>query len=290
MKASRRNPRPRIAHVLFVRLVWAAPFLLHAADSYAWGLYTHMYFAQLLIWSIPLADRRFRSCLAQFPELFLAAACLPDISLFSRAMGTPETRVTHQWSAAIAMLRDAQGAAERAMALGYATHLLTDVVAHNQFVPTHEQIWSRSGVVTHAMSEWAMDAHISRHLFVRPASLISAHEQALSAFAQDRLGIARPVARRALYYLMCGERALRWSGVPQLIHRASRNADRELVRRFDDYVRETSHRLRQVNRLIAGEVPAWLPEIEDELDGVQSDRNAAVLPADLFCNASLESP
>jgi hypothetical protein len=242
-----------------------------------------MYFAQLLIWSIPLADRRFRRALLQFPELFLAATCLPDISLFSRAMRTPETMVTHRWSAAIAMLRDAQGAAERAMALGYATHLLTDVVAHNQFVPTHEQIWIRCGIVTHAVSEWAMDAHVSQHLFVRPATLMCGHEASLSAFAEDRLGIPRTTARRALSYLLCGERLLRRTRIPHLIYSGSRHVDRELGERFDEYVRATSQRLRQVNRLIAGEIPAWMPELESEADAVQPHRNAPVLPSDLFC-------
>lgn len=212
--------------------------------------------------------------------------CLPDISLFSRPMRTPETRVTHQWSAAIAMLRDAAGPVDRAMALGYAAHLLTDVVAHNQFVPAHEQMWFRAGMVTHAMSEWAMDAHVSRHLFVRPAMLIYGHERRLSTFAEERLGILRTTARRALSYLLCGERLLRRTHIPQLVYSVSRRADPALTKRFDEYIGETSQRLRQINRLIEGDVPAWKPEIEAAAHGVLTD-NAPVLPADLFCPGSL---
>jgi Zinc dependent phospholipase C len=290
MNAARYSLTSSVPCAMFVRLVWAGPFVLHATDSYAWGLYTHMYFAQLLIWSIPLADRRFRRALGRFPELFLAATCLHDISLFSGTMRTPQTRVTHQWSAAIAMLRDAEHAAERAMALGYATHLLTDVVAHNQFVPTHERLWLRSGLVTHAMSEWAMDAHVSQHLFVTPAAVLSGHLSSLSAFAEDRLAIERPIARQALSYLLCGERLLRRTRVPHLIYGTCRHVDRELVERFDRYVRETSQRLRQINRLIAGDVPAWLPEVESEPEEADRERNAPVLPTDLFGEASLELP
>jgi hypothetical protein len=241
-----------------------------------------MYFAQLLIWAIPLADTRFRRALARCPELFLAATCLPDISLFSGTMRTPETQTTHQWSVANRALREAQGDEERAMALGYAAHLLTDVVAHNQFVPMHQQMWLGPGIVTHAAAEWAMDAHVSRHLFFTPAALLSSHRRSLSAFAEERLTIPRPIARRALYFLLCGERFLRRSRVPHLIRGASRYVDRGLVERFDDYVRDTSQRLLQVNRLVAGDVPAWLPEIESEPQSLRLERRATVLPNDLF--------
>ena len=43
---------------------WWIPLLLFSADAHAWGLYTHVYFAQLLLWTTPLADPRFRKAVA----------------------------------------------------------------------------------------------------------------------------------------------------------------------------------------------------------------------------------
>jgi hypothetical protein len=174
------------------------------------------------------------------------------------------------------------------MAVGYATHLLTDIVAHNYFVPAHEAMWFRGGLATHAISEWAMDAHISPHLFVQPASLISHHRGSLVNYAHKRLGLDRAVTKRALSCLMHGENLLRRSRLPQLLYRATRSADRAVRARFDHYIHETAGRLPQIDRLIAGETPAWLPEPEAAQHG-HAHRDApkhhpylVFLPADFF--------
>jgi Zinc dependent phospholipase C len=268
--------------------MWVAPLVLFSADAGAWGLYTHIYFTQLLIWLIPVADPRFRGAIRRFPELCLAATCLPDVSLFSRTVGSPALGTTHQWSSVSSLLRDAADDRERAMAMGYACHLLADVVAHNHFVPTHEDIWFRASMVTHASSEWAMDAHVAKHLFVRPADLIGIHRAELVDYACRRLHFVPHLTRRALGYLYRGESALRRARVPQAVYRASRWADRAVTARFNHYIRETSERLRQIDRLVRGEVPAWLAEPEwvppapDHPPGSRHQRSLALLPVDFF--------
>jgi hypothetical protein len=263
-------------------------FLVHAADAHAWGLYTHVYFTQLLIWLIPLADQRFRDAIRRFPELCLAATCLPDISLFSKPTRNPALATTHRWSAVARLLEDAVDDRERAMAIGYACHLMTDIVAHNYFVPTHENIWFRGRMLTHASAEWAMDAHIGRHLFVRPADLIGAHRAELTDYACRRLHFVPRVARGALGYLLRGESALRRSRLPQVVYRASCLADRAVTARFNHYIQETSGRLRQIDRLVRGEVPAWLPELESPSPRPEyplpsrHQHYLALLPADFF--------
>ena len=174
------------------------------------------------------------------------------------------------------------------MAMGYACHLLTDIVAHNHFVPTHEDIWFRASMVTHASSEWAMDAHVAKHLFVRPADLIGAHRAELVDYACRRLQFVPHLTQRALGYLYRGESALRRARVPQAVYRASCWADRAVTARFNHYIRETSERLRQIDRLVRGEVPAWLPEPEtvvpapDHPPGSRHQQYLALLPADFF--------
>ena len=270
------------------KFLWATPLLLFAGDACAWGLYTHVYFTQLLIWLIPVADPRFRGAITRFPELCLAATCLPDVALFSKAMRSPVLGTTHQWSSVMSLLRNATDDRERAMATGYACHLMTDIVAHNHFVPAHEDIWFRGRMLTHASAEWAMDAHVARHLFVQPADLIAEHGEELIDYASRRLHFVPDVGRRALGYLHRGESGLRRSGLHNMIYRASRRADRAVTARFNHYVRETSERLRQIDRLIHGEVPAWLPEPELRSPALESPRGSrhqqylALLPRDFF--------
>lgn len=275
-------------------LVWMLPLLVHAADACAWGLYTHMYFAQLLVWAVPLADSRFRRALRRFPELCLAGTCLPDVSLFSKVTANATLGTTHQWTAAARVLSAASNDEERAMALGFAGHLLTDIVAHNYFVPAHEAKWLRAPVLTHAACEWAMDAHVAPQLFVQPEVLMRRHSDALSDCAERSLGCDRHAVRKALYCLQRAEQVLRRSRLPALIYRASRRIDTTVAARFDEYIRETSARLHQINRLIAGDIPAWPPEVpptphelESSVAEVPRPHYSLLLPADFFQAAKM---
>jgi hypothetical protein len=250
--------------MLLARVAWLAPLALFSTDTLAWGLCTHVYFSQLLLWAVPLADPRFRRAVARLPELMLAGACLPDIALFARLAGAPALGVTHQWSAARRMLERARARDDesRALAVGYASHLLCDIVAHNHFVPAHERMWLDQPVVTHAISEWMMDAHIMPQLHYRPSDLMRRHLAQLVDCAAAHLGCSRGGVQRALRWLTKGERLLRASRVPQLLRNGARVLDTRLERRLDWYVDETTARLGQINRLIGGDAPVWPADLD----------------------------
>ncbi|HET9700519.1 MAG TPA: zinc dependent phospholipase C family protein [Burkholderiales bacterium] len=239
------------------------PFLLSSADAWAWGLATHVYFAQLLLWSVPLLDRRFRGALLRFPQLVLAGACLPDLALFGRRAGTRAFDRTHQWATAEQLLRDSRDDGERALALGFSSHLLVDVIAHNHFVPFHEAMWLDVPVLTHAVSEWAMDHHLAADTVAGPRRLLAENLATIARFASEHFGCRHDHARRAAIYLARGDAALRLSGIPRACHRWAHKLDTGLRRRLDFYVAETSARLADINRLLAGERPAWEAEVPD---------------------------
>lgn len=238
------------------------PLALFSEDALAWGLCTHVYFAQLLIWAVPLADPRFRTAVARLPEMMLAGACLPDVALLARAAGAPELTTTHQWSSSQRLLWRANDDETRALAVGYACHLLSDIVAHNHFVPAHQQLWFDRSMLTHAVSEWTMDAHVMSQLFVRPARLMRRHFRLLSCCAAEQFGCEPARARRALRWLSRGERALRASSLPGALLSGARALDRRHEHRLDWYVAETTARLGQINRLIEGEAPVWRAELD----------------------------
>jgi len=244
-------------------LAWFAPLALFSEDALAWGLCTHIYFTQLLIWAIPIADPRFRRAVARLPGLLLAGACLPDVSLFGRHIGAPTLDTTHQWSAAQRLLASARDDETRALALGYASHLLADIIAHNHFVPAHEQLWFNRPVMTHAAAEWAMDAYVTAQLFARPADLMRAHHARLGEYASDHFNCSGALARRAIAILDKGEALLRGSGLPRRLLQAARAMDPRVERRFNWYINETAARLGQINRLIDGDAPVWRAELDD---------------------------
>lgn len=269
--------------------LWVVPFGLHSDSAWAWGLYTHLYFAQLLLWAVPLADPAFRRAIRRFPELLLAGACLPDTALFSRWVRSGALRATHQWSSARRMLEDARDDGERAIVAGYASHLLVDVIAHNHFVPAHEALWLDAPVVAHAASEWAMDHHIAPQLFARPADILSRHLHVLAPYAARTLGCTPGQATWGLRCLAHGERLLRASRLHRAAYHGARLGDRRSRRRFDYYIAETTARLPQINRLVAGDAPVWQPEIDRSIAGARPEpavfrrqHGRTPLPQDLF--------
>lgn len=239
-------------------LLWLVPLCLFSGDALAWGLSTHIYFSQLLIWAVPLADPRFREAARRFPKLVMAGACLPDLSLVG---GAPFVR-SHCWHNFEAMLESAADEQERALTLGYASHLLADVVAHNHFVPAHEAMWLDRPLLTHVMAEWAMDAHIRPQIFAGAGTLLESNITLLAEFAGARFGCSQAHAELALKRLAKADRVLRGSGLPQGLYRIFKLVDADLTAHFDYYAGQTSARLAQINQLLAGEKPTWAADPE----------------------------
>jgi hypothetical protein len=241
-------------------ILWILPLLLYSSDALAWGLYTHVYFAQQLVWAIPLADPRFRRAVSSLPAWVMAGACLPDLAVTGDTAGTSDFKQTHQWGSARMLLERADSQEERALAVGFASHLLVDVIAHNHFVPAHEKLWVNIPTLTHASSEWAMDAHIKTHVFNSPATLLKQNCSALAKYAAENFQCDLGKAKRAIALLAHGDAALRGSRLGEGLYHAGSLLDRNLKRRFNYYLRETSRRLVQLNQVLEGLDPVWHPE------------------------------
>lgn len=157
------------------KFYWWLLCCFYAVDANAWGLITHLYFAQSLLWTMPLLDPRLQSAIKKFPELVMAGACLPDLAIVSR-----HYRHTYLWENAHQLLLWAKTEEETALAIGYASHLYVDVIAHNHFVPAHEAMWSdykwlQNSFLTHIASEWATDGHLMALVNNSPRRLLRQH-------------------------------------------------------------------------------------------------------------------
>ncbi len=273
--------------------LYTFPLLAWSADALAWGLHTHVYFAQLLVWAVPLLDGKLRGAVLKYPRLVMAGACLPDLALSAPRIGSQAFSGSHEWLKVHDLLGRVEGEAEQALAVGYASHLFVDVIAHNHFVPAHEKLWLDVPWLTHVTVEWAMDAHIASHAFAQPGELLADEEKAAVDFAARHFACSADQARRALRLLARADRQLRRSRVPQLCYRTMR-LDERLQARFDSYIKATAGRLAQLNRVLDWEAPAWEAELlcqdtkKARLEPFSKEQLRGLLPVpqDLFCQAS----
>lgn len=329
-------------------LLWSVPALLFAGDALAWGLYTHVYFAQLLVWAVPLLDPALRRAVRRFPQRLMAGACLPDLALVGATARTRAFDASHRWESAHALLDAARDDESRACAVGAMSHLWVDIIAHNHFVPAHEHMWWNVPMLTHAISEWAMDGHVARHLFrpqgagrgcarkgeavavkpidrqqprteaaealkdsdascgcsaplraeahaescaapttLRPSASLLQADDWLVDYVSCNFDCTPAASRRAIRQLAGAERLLRHSRLPGMLHGMGRVLDRNLAARFDYYVQEVTLRLPQMNRVLAGEVPAWLADCPPA--AVARQRIAMHAPERVACRMPLPS-
>ena len=227
--------------------------LLFAPDALAWGLQTHVFLAQWLLAAAPFADPQIRAAALRLPRLVLAGACLPDLALAGRALGLAAFRRAHQWST-LRRLAAACWDEERAIAVGYASHLLADVVAHNRFVPEHERRILDVPHVTHAICEWAMDEHVRPELEVQPAALLRVELSTLTQAAARTFRCREGIASRGIRFLANAEWALRASRLPGLCCRTMKLFHREA------YLSEACALVRQVEAVLQGAEPRLQPE------------------------------
>lgn len=276
---------------VFIRqYYWWLPCCLYSTEANAWGLVTHLYFAQSLLWAMPLLDPKLRNAIKQFPELVMAGACLPDLALFSKRF-----RHTHLWENAHHLLQSARNDAELALAVGYASHLYIDVIAHNHFVPAHEAMWLNRTITTHVASEWAMDAYLSPLVKVTPMSLLRKHQQLIARFIYPHFRCSEQTVVIALNRLAWGDGLLRTIKLPQLIYRVINIVDNRTRKHFIYYIAKTQLAMADVGIVLNGERPQFEAELKNiSIEQLEAWRNQCLAhlkhlhptPIDYFATVS----
>lgn len=238
------------------KLLWLTPLLSFSLDAQAWGLVTHVYFAHSLLWAMPLLDPRLQSAIRRFPQLVMAGACLPDLAIISRRFNH-----THYWENAHQLISQARNDEELAIAIGYASHLYIDVIAHNHFVPAHEAMWLEDSMITHIGAEWAMDAYLAPLLEHTPTQLLLRHRQVMAQFIAPHFNCTCTEASRVITRLGHADRLLRFSRLPGMIYHGMRLMDKRLFRNFAFYIARTQTAMEHIGAVLKGDRPQWEPEL-----------------------------
>jgi hypothetical protein len=237
---------------------WWLPCCLYSVDANAWGLVTHLYFAQSLLWAMPLLDTRLQRAIKNFPELVMAGACLPDLAIVS-----PHYRHTHLWAHGHQLMKSARTEEETAIAIGYISHLYIDVVAHNHFVPAHEAMWHKNEVFTHITSEWAMDGHLAPLMNTSAKQLLSKHQTVIAAFISIQFECPVHVTTKALKRLAFWDGLLRAVRLPTLIYKTVQVIDKRVFKHFVYYVAKTQVAVADIGEVLNGKNPLLEPELKN---------------------------
>lgn len=240
------------------RLAYAALLLFVAPDAHAWGLETHLFFAQWVLAALPFADADLRHACARLPQLVLAGACLPDLAVAGKMLRTPAFRRAHHWATLKRIATAPRCHEDRALAVGYASHLVADVIAHNYFVPEHETRIARVRHVTHAIAEFAMDQHVRAGLVTTPGAALAAVRASAVDFAARVFPCGEALAGRGIDWLARADNALRASPFPGLCRRTLNVFFRDPAYRFDRYISAVKHELSGLEAALAGRFVDWV--------------------------------
>lgn len=147
------------SHGAFTPLLFALGWILLDADPLAaWGPATHVALGQAVLGSLYLLTPGIRLLLERFSLHFLYGSIATDIYFAKKYV--PEGRHCHNWEIGEEILASADSEPMRAVGYGYLTHLATDTIAHNTFVPRQLLLNSTTQALDHTYWEHRMDMHV----------------------------------------------------------------------------------------------------------------------------------
>lgn len=219
-------------------------------EAHAWGLYSHVAYTHALLQALPLLPLPLLRAIQRYPTLVMAGACLPDLAVVSRSFSH-----SHGWGIGQQLLRT-DNERQLALGIGYNIHLLTDVVAHQHFVPTFEAKWNHHSLLTHAAAEWAMDAYLKQAHIPHPHRLLSLHQKTIVETLSTQLHYPTHTAQKAISRLATADQALRLSRIPQWLLKRYRRLDNEFETKLGYYRDQVTLALNDLPQLLNGDFPS----------------------------------
>jgi hypothetical protein len=219
-------------------------------EAHAWGLYSHVAYTHSWMQTLPLLPLPWLGVVRRYPTLVLAGACLPDLAVVSRTFNH-----SHGWGIGQQLLQT-RNDRQLALGIGYNVHLLTDVVAHQHFVPTFEAKWQHDSLLTHAAAEWAMDAYLQATDFPSPAKLLRIHRKTIVETLTQTMQCEAVIVEKAVSRLATADQALRLSRIPQYLLRHYGRLDSEFEHKLGYYRDQVGLALQDLPQLLNGAFPS----------------------------------
>lgn len=220
------------------------------SEAHAWGLYSHVAYTHQWLQALPLLPLPWLGVMRRYPTLVMAGACLPDLAVVSRTFNH-----SHGWGMGQQLLHT-KNDRQLALGIGYNLHLLTDVVAHQHFVPTFEAKWQHHSLLTHATAEWAMDAYLHMPDLPTPGKLLRIHRKTIVDTLTQSLQCEADTVNKAVSRLASADQALRLSRIPQYLLRRYCRLDNEFEHKLGYYRDQVTLALQDLPQLLNGHFPS----------------------------------
>lgn len=220
------------------------------SEAHAWGLYSHVAYTHQWLQALPLLPLPWLAVMQRYPALVMAGACLPDLAVVSRTFNH-----SHGWGMGQQLLQT-KNERQLALGIGYNIHLLTDVVAHQHFVPTFEAKWQHDSLLTHAAAEWAMDAFLHQSEIPSPGKLLRIHRKTIVDTLSHAMQCEATIVHKAVSRLATADQSLRLSHIPQYLLYRYRKLDNEFEYKLAYYRDQVTLALQDLPQLLNGHFPS----------------------------------
>ncbi|HET9984789.1 MAG TPA: zinc dependent phospholipase C family protein [Longimicrobiales bacterium] len=147
-----------------------ALLLLLPEPAWAFGPATHIFLGEHLLGSLTLLPEWIRLLLQAYPNSFLYGSVAADISFAKKYV--PAGRHCHYWHVGEEIFETAENDRQRAVAVGYLSHLAADTIAHNYFVPRQLLVTSSTKALGHSYWEARLDAQLGERFTSRAREVV----------------------------------------------------------------------------------------------------------------------
>lgn len=146
---------------MIIALLTAAILFFIPSDARAWGTGAHLYIARGVVDSMLLnGSGDLPAMLVRNYAAFALGNIMPDVFAVRDWFLKPTAPLVHGWTAAHRLLRASQKEEEAAFSLGYISHLSSDVICHNFFIPGYAFTRERMGGMAHIIAEARVEGYI----------------------------------------------------------------------------------------------------------------------------------
>ncbi len=144
-----------IIKFLFIIVCSLSIIVLSSVPALAWGPGMHLFMGQFILNNLQALKEPTAHILGSYPYYYLYGCLSADILIGKGKKLTPTH--CHSWEAGFNLLRSVKHSYLKSYAFGYLSHLASDVIAHNYYVPNILQLGNGKGKISHVYIEMQAD-------------------------------------------------------------------------------------------------------------------------------------
>lgn len=164
-----------------------AALLLWPHEAWAWGPVAHIDYASEILRHGALLQPAIRDIIQRHPRDFLYGAIAADIIVWKNLADAH--RHCHAWPNGFGLFHHAEDDAQRALALGFISHLAADIVAHNYYIPFKMLKNLHARYFTHVYWEVKFDSFLDPAHYETAAALASGDTAHHDEYLNERLAM-----------------------------------------------------------------------------------------------------